>query len=51
MEKTQTFSEIIVYYTPTRSVSLLMSVLNFQTSITEWQRPRMSRYFFLYATD
>ena len=45
MKKTQKFSEKIVFYTPTRSVSLQTSVLNFQTSITDGWRPRMSRYF------
>ena len=48
-KNTQKFSEKkkSFYYTPTRSVSLLTSVLNFQTSITDGWRPRMSRYFCL----
>ena len=35
------------YYTPSRSVSLLTSVLIFQTAITGGWRSRMSRYFCL----
>ena len=44
MAKHKSFQKKLFYYTPTRSVSLLMSVLNFQTSITDGFRPRMSRY-------
>ena len=47
MEKHKSFQKLSFYYTPTRSVSLLTSVLNFQTSITDGRRPRMSRYFCL----
>ena len=46
-KKHKSFQKKSFYYTPTRSVSLLTSVLNFQTSITDGWRPRMSRYFCL----
>ena len=47
IEKHKSFQEKSFYYAPTRSVSFLKSVLNFQTSITDGWRPRMSRYFCL----
>ena len=45
--KTHKVLKIIVFYTPTRSASLLTLVLNFQTAITDGRRSRMSRYFCL----
>ena len=46
-KKHKSFQKKSFYYTPNRSVSLLTSVLNFQTSITDGWRPRMSRHFCL----
>ena len=47
LEKLKSFQKKMFYYTPTRRGSLLTSVLNFQPSITDGWRPRMSRYFCL----
>ena len=47
MEKHKRFQKWLFYYTLTRSISLLTSVLNFQTAITDVWRPRMSQYFCL----
>ena len=47
MKNTKVFRKKSFNYTPTRSVSLLTSVLNFQTSITDGWRPPMSQYFCL----
>ena len=46
-KKHKSFQKWSFHYTPSRSVSLLTSVLNFQASITDQWRPRMSRYFCL----
>ena len=45
-KNTDIFRKIVLLH-PTRSVSLPTSVLNFQTSITDGWRPRLSRYFCL----
>ena len=45
MEKHKMFQKYSLYYTPTRSVSFLTSVLKFQAAITGGWRLRMSRYF------